>query len=148
MIVTPSTGFSLSFHMPKLESAIQIILRRQNKFMTARATLFSVLLLGASWVTAQNTTPGSTSPNGSTSNQGAASTQSSSPGQTDTNQGAYGQGATTPANQGAQPTTTSPTGQTDTTGGNPSDQSGPKAGANASTNSIRGCLNGSAASGN
>src|SRR5215469_4828081 len=96
MIVTPSTGFSLSFHMPKLESATQIILRRQNKFMTARATLFSVLLLGASWVTAQNTTPGSTSPNGSTSSPGTASTQSSSPGQTDTNQGAYGQGATTP----------------------------------------------------
>src|SRR5256884_6104552 len=116
--------------------------------MTARTTLLSVLLLGASWVVAQNTAPGSTSPSGSTSSQGTSSTQTSSPNQTDTNanQGSYGQSTTSPNTQsGATP---SPSGQTGATpGSSPSDQSGAQMGTNAGDNSIRGCLSGSAASG-
>src|SRR6184192_4812865 len=117
--------------------------------MTARTTLLSVLLLGASWVVAQNTAPGSTSPSGSTSSQGTSSTQTSSPNQTDTNanQGSYGQSTTSPNTQsGATP---SPSGQTGATpGSSPSDQRGAQMGTNAGGNSIRGCLSGSAASGN
>src|SRR5437773_8492495 len=117
--------------------------------MTARATLFSVLLLGASWAIAQTTAPRSTSPSGSTSSQGTSSTQTSSPNQTDTNanQGSYGQSTTSPNTQsGATP---SPSGQTGATpGSSSSDQSGANTGTNAGGNSIRGCLSGSAASGN
>src|SRR3989442_14873272 len=73
--------------------------------MTARTTLLSVLLLGASWVVAQNTAPGSTSPSGSTSSQGTSSTQTSSPNQTDTNanQGSYGQAQPARTLQAGQP---------------------------------------------
>src|SRR2546428_6190456 len=149
MGLTPSTLFSPSSSLPKLCGCIANIFRRRNKFMTARTTLLSVLLLGASWVVAQNTAPGSTSPSGSTSSQGTSSTQTSSPNQTDTNanQGSYGQSTTSPNTQsGATP---SPSRQPGSTPGRIySDQSGGNPGTNAGDNSIRGCLSGSAASGN
>src|SRR5437899_4017170 len=117
--------------------------------MTARTTLLSVLLLGASWVVAQNTAPGSTSPSGSTSSQGTSSTRTASrtPTETNPNQGSYGQSTTSPNTQsGATP---SPSGQTGATpASSSSDQSGANTGTNAGGNSIRGCLSGSAASGN
>src|SRR2546430_6930712 len=117
--------------------------------MTARATLFSVLLLGASWAIAQTTAPGSTSPSGPTCSQSTPTTQTSSPNQPDTNanQGTYGQSTTSPNTQSG--ATQSPTGQPGAPpASSPSDQSGAQMGTNAGGNSIRGCLSGSAASGN
>src|SRR5437879_9822383 len=126
-----------------------MLCRRDNKCLTARATLFSVLLLRATWAIAQTTAPGSTSPSGSTSSQSTPSTQTSSPNQTDTNanQGSYGQSTASPNTQsGATPNPNSQTGATP--GSSSSDQSGAQMGTNAGGNSIRGCLSGSAASGN
>src|SRR6266700_3393119 len=78
--LTPSTLFSPSYSLPKLYGCIANIFRRRNKFMTARTTLLSVLLLGASWVVAQNTAPGSTSPSGSSSSQGTTSNRTGTAG--------------------------------------------------------------------
>src|SRR5689334_8777749 len=109
--------------------------------MKARITLFSVLLLGAIWATAQS--PSSSTPQGSSS--GATSSEqttpnASSPGAAPTDQGANpsSQTGTTPGQQGG----TTP-GQSD----NGMAAGASQTGTAGSQNTLRGCLGGSPSNG-
>src|SRR5581483_6403586 len=93
-----STGYLRCGTLPKLQKCSDSV-RRLAATMKSKATVLSLLLLGATWVVAQNTSPSSTS------SQTGSGTYSSSP--SGSSSGQTGTTSTSPA-----------------TGTNPSDQTG------------------------